>query len=204
VSTSEVSRHERLPPGHERDDTPPAPGDLEQVRSFLSLHDHTATSPDSLPPSPGSIGWWLRTQGLVPEGAELDRTDLRWAGDVLEAMRAKVLENMGAPRDDDALATLNAAGEAVGLTPCFGCTHGDAFHTSATGVRGAIARLLGVMFLAERDGSWARFKECSSPTCRAVFWDRSKNHSGRWCSMSQCGNRAKVRAYRERERTPAR
>jgi len=200
VTTESTQGH--LPPGHERDDTPPAPGELELVRSFVSLHDHTPASPDSLPPSPASIGWWLRSQGLVPERAELDHDDLRWAAEVLEALRTKVFENMGAPPDDRAFATLNDAAHAVGLVPCFGCGDGDTFHSSATGVRGAIGRLLGVAFLAERDGSWARFKECSSPTCRAVFWDRSKNHSGRWCSMSQCGNRAKVRAYRQRERTP--
>jgi predicted RNA-binding Zn ribbon-like protein len=36
-----------------------------------------------------------------------------------------------------------------------------------------------------------------------VFYDRSKNRSGRWCVMAECGNRAKVRAYRERERAKA-
>ncbi len=35
-----------------------------------------------------------------------------------------------------------------------------------------------------------------SPT---VFFDRSKNKSGKWCSMNACGNRAKVRAFRARQ-----
>ena len=48
------------------------------------------------------------------------------------------------------------------------------------------------------DGSWDRLRGCANPTCRSVFWDRSKNRSGRWCSLSVCGNQAKVRAYRER------
>ncbi len=72
---------------------------------------------------------------------------------------------------------------------------------SAGDVRGAVGRILAIAFLAELDGSWDRFKECSSPTCRSVFWDRSKNRSGRWCTMQECGNRAKVRAYRDRERS---
>ena len=61
-----------------------------------------------------------------------------------------------------------------------------------------IGRILAAAFLAQLDGTWNRFRECSDPSCRSVFWDRSKNRSGRWCSMSSCGNRAKVRAYRER------
>ncbi|HEX6579263.1 MAG TPA: CGNR zinc finger domain-containing protein, partial [Actinomycetota bacterium] len=32
-----------------------------------------------------------------------------------------------------------------------------------------------------------------------VFFDRSKNKSGKWCSMNACGNRAKVRAFRARQ-----
>jgi predicted RNA-binding Zn ribbon-like protein len=31
-----------------------------------------------------------------------------------------------------------------------------------------------------------------------AFYDRSKNSSRTWCSMSSCGNRAKTRAYRGR------
>ena len=63
--------------------------------------------------------------------------------------------------------------------------------------------ILAIAFLAELDGSWSRFKECGDPTCRSVFYDRSKNRSGKWCVMAECGNRAKVRAYRERERAKA-
>jgi predicted RNA-binding Zn ribbon-like protein len=32
-----------------------------------------------------------------------------------------------------------------------------------------------------------------------MFYDNSKNHSGTWCQMAECGNRAKVRAYRARK-----
>jgi predicted RNA-binding Zn ribbon-like protein len=39
---------------------------------------------------------------------------------------------------------------------------------------------------------------CPNPDCRWMFYDHSKNRSGRWCQMAECGNRAKVRAYRER------
>jgi predicted RNA-binding Zn ribbon-like protein len=36
-------------------------------------------------------------------------------------------------------------------------------------------------------------------TCQVYFGlDVTKNHQRRWCDMSVCGNRAKVRAYRAR------
>ncbi|TMI13474.1 CGNR zinc finger domain-containing protein, partial [Candidatus Bathyarchaeota archaeon] len=43
--------------------------------------------------------------------------------------------------------------------------------------------------------TWARLKACSSDTCRYAFYDNSKNHTGKWCSMAVCGNRNKVRKY---------
>jgi|SRR5271155_2742822 len=41
----------------------------------------------------------------------------------------------------------------------------------------------------------ALVRTCSSPTCQWFFLDTSKNHHRRWCSMQQCGNRAKVRRF---------
>lgn len=43
-----------------------------------------------------------------------------------------------------------------------------------------------------------RVRECAADTCAWLFLDRSKNRSRRWCDMAVCGNRAKVRRFRER------
>jgi len=37
--------------------------------------------------------------------------------------------------------------------------------------------------------------------CGWLFFDSSRNHSRRWCSMESCGNRAKARRHYERVRT---
>ncbi len=47
----------------------------------------------------------------------------------------------------------------------------------------------------------AHVRTCSSPTCRWFFLDTSKNHHRRWCSMKQCGNRAKARKFYARKKT---
>lgn len=47
----------------------------------------------------------------------------------------------------------------------------------------------------------ALVRACSSPTCQWLFLDTSKNHHRRWCSMKQCGNRAKVRRFYARKKT---
>jgi len=187
-------------PHTDPDTTPRAPGDLELVRAFLSVHDHVYGTRDSLPPSTGTLAWWLREHGLIEREQAAAEGDLRWAGEVLEALRTRVRENMGSDRDPDAIRKLDTAAREAGLSVHFG---NEGLRPSTQGVRGAVGRILAIAFLSELDGSWSRFKECSSPACRAVFWDRSKNRSGRWCTMKDCGNRAKVRAYRERERSSA-
>jgi predicted RNA-binding Zn ribbon-like protein len=45
-----------------------------------------------------------------------------------------------------------------------------------------------------------RLRECASDTCAWLFLDRSKNRSRRWCDMTVCGNRDKVRRHRQRQR----
>jgi predicted RNA-binding Zn ribbon-like protein len=47
----------------------------------------------------------------------------------------------------------------------------------------------------------ALLRACSSPTCQWLFLDTSKNHQRRWCSMKQCGNRAKVRRFYARKKS---
>jgi predicted RNA-binding Zn ribbon-like protein len=44
----------------------------------------------------------------------------------------------------------------------------------------------------------ARVRLCAGEDCGWLFIDTSKNRTRRWCSMSDCGNRAKVRRFRAR------
>ena len=41
-------------------------------------------------------------------------------------------------------------------------------------------------------------RQCEGPACTLWFYDQTKSHRRRWCSMAVCGNRAKARAHRER------
>jgi predicted RNA-binding Zn ribbon-like protein len=62
----------------------------------------------------------------------------------------------------------------------------------STLARDAVA-LLG----AEAEGA-QRIRRCAADDCDIVFHDESRTGTRRWCSMQRCGNRAKVRAFRER------
>jgi predicted RNA-binding Zn ribbon-like protein len=61
-----------------------------------------------------------------------------------------------------------------------------------------MGRLVAALYSAMQDESWERLKLCTDDDCRWVFFDRSKNHSSRWCSMESCGNRAKARRFRQK------
>jgi len=61
----------------------------------------------------------------------------------------------------------------------------------------AVARSAAGLLTSER----LKFlKECPGKGCGLLFIDTSRNRSRRWCTMEVCGNRARVRAYLERQR----
>jgi hypothetical protein len=51
------------------------------------------------------------------------------------------------------------------------------------------------------EGRIDRVKICPADDCRWAFYDISRNRSRQWCSMKECGNRAKARAHRQRSAT---
>ncbi len=70
---------------------------------------------------------------------------------------------------------------------------------SPTNACGAIAAAVGTITAS---GWWHRLKLCPADDCRRAFYDLSRNSSRVWCDMSDCGNLAKVRAYRGRRTAP--
>ena len=46
-------------------------------------------------------------------------------------------------------------------------------------------------------------RACASRTCEWLFLDESKNHRRRWCDMTKCGNRAKVKRFYVRQKKNA-
>jgi predicted RNA-binding Zn ribbon-like protein len=52
-------------------------------------------------------------------------------------------------------------------------------------------------------GDFNLIRHCEDHSCVLWFYDRTKSHRRRWCSMSACGNRNKVAAFRERQQVSA-
>jgi predicted RNA-binding Zn ribbon-like protein len=48
------------------------------------------------------------------------------------------------------------------------------------------------------EGPNAPIRICANPSCRLFFYDDSRTHRRRWCSMAVCGNRHKVASFLRR------
>ncbi len=131
-------------------------------------------------------------RGALPLTDEpLDEADLAHALAVREALRELLLANNGGAFPHEARSVLERAAAAAHLTLAFD-EHGQSeLLPRAGGLDGAIGRVLAVAYDAMTDGSWARLKACPREVCHWVFYDASKNRSGKWCAMSVCGNRTK-------------
>jgi predicted RNA-binding Zn ribbon-like protein len=54
------------------------------------------------------------------------------------------------------------------------------------------------LFLAEANLKYLH--RCANTTsCTLYFYDTTKNHRRRWCSVAVCGNRHKVAEFRKRQ-----
>ena len=141
---------------------------------------------------------WLAGHGLEP-GARATKAEWEEARAVREALRDLLSAHNQVETDvARATAVLDTAAQRAGLGIRF--ADGRAYAApSAPGVRGAVGRILGEVSAAMADGdTWERLKACRADDCRWAFLDTAKNRSRAWCSMQECGNRAKVAAYRER------
>jgi predicted RNA-binding Zn ribbon-like protein len=195
-----VSYHERVleQPGRRE----PAPHPLRLVQAFVNTVD-IENGVEELA-TPAALRDALVRIGVLGEDApELGEGDLRYALGVREALRELLLANNGGSAGPAALATLERAARSGHVGIRF--AEGEAeLVAEAHGVDGALGRSRAVIPVAVADGTWARLKSCPREVCRWVFYDRSRNHSSTWCSMSVCGNRTKTRRYRSRVATTRR
>jgi len=51
-------------------------------------------------------------------------------------------------------------------------------------------------------GDFNLIRHCEDSECILWFYDRTRSHHRRWCSMATCGNRNKVAAFRQRHQSP--
>ena len=177
----------------------PAPGALERIRVFVNTLD-IEEGTDQLD-SPAGATEWLQGQGLWTANRELRGAERDRLLSVREALRLLLLaNNTGDAITPATLAELNEHSRQAALGLSFG-PEGAELISACEGIDAAIGSILAIVGGAMADGSWPRLKACPAEDCMWVFYDHSRNRSGTWCLMGECGNRAKARSFRERRRS---
>ena len=177
----------------------PAPGRLSALQDFVNAH--FPDEPQERDRAPETMAAWFTRYGLLPKRQRLSAADREHALQFRRAVR-HLLESNGHPGRPDrhGVAVLNRLASDAALRVEFSEDGGASLVPKSAGVAHALGELLATIFTSMQDGSWARLKICHADDCCWAYYDRSKNASGAWCSMSGCGNRAKARAYRERKK----
>ncbi len=149
--------------------------------------------------TPSGLTEWLSEHDLLdPTGDHASACEQRDAIALREALRRLMLENNGGAADADAWDVLERSARGGELAAHFDRSGSLSLLPQARGTSGALAQLLVPVASSIGDGSWQRVKACRDSDCRWAFYDRSRNRSAVWCEMAVCGNRTKVRAYRNR------
>ena len=127
---------------------------------------------------------------------------LRRLREIREGLRQMAAVNNGQQPDEQSIARAAAALASRRFVLDLGDYRrrpGIALPPNASLMDRAVASLTECYLTARVGKNWARLKACAAPDCRYAYLDTSRNRSRRWCEMAYCGNRAKNRAWRDRQ-----
>ena len=174
----------------------PAPEGLELVQAFVNSADIEAGTDDLRETE--SAATWLRDRAHVRVAALGDADRVRLI-EVREALRSLLSTHSGETADPGVAGQLRNLLSGAVLRPVVDAG-GARLEAAGEGVDAFLGIIGARIAEATVAGTWERLKVCHDEVCRWAFFDYSKNGRGTWCSMRVCGNRAKARAYRERQR----
>jgi predicted RNA-binding Zn ribbon-like protein len=184
-------------------------GDHDALELLNSTTTQGGVTVELLPDGPGTLEW-MQATGLIDAADELAITDLSGAGleraverlrDFREWLRPAIADwangtdTAPAPvvsrlndilRDDDLYLELNPQGT---------LSSRRRWRTPDQIVAPLAAAAADLFATGDRD----LVRHCEGEDCTMWFYDRTKSHRRRWCSMAVCGNREKARAHRQRQ-----
>lgn len=175
----------------------PAPEPLRLVQAFVNTVD-VENGIEELTDAAALRAVLVRIGALPRAASPLAEDEVEKAIEVREALRRLLLVNAGEEADPEAFAVLEHASTSARLTIRFERDAPPTLLPRAGGLDGALGRILAVAYTSMADGTWTRLKACPRDVCGWIFYDRSRNSSSRWCAMSVCGNRTKIRRYRRK------
>jgi predicted RNA-binding Zn ribbon-like protein len=140
---------------------------------------------------PGHLREWASAAGLKTKGTPDLRRAIRFREALYRIFTAAIDERRP---DADDLAALNRELAAERLTFKSGRF---ALGLQDDSLLSAVARDAVTLLTSDQ---LPRVRQCGGESCGWLFLDTSRNRSRQWCDMRDCGNLAKVRRFRERQK----
>jgi predicted RNA-binding Zn ribbon-like protein len=166
--------------------------------NFVGTMKHRNSAREELLTEPKLLSDWAVQGGLVDAAIDVTDDDLVAAIELREAIYRTVTARLDGrqlqPADVD---LLNERASGPELTP-------QLLRTGATRRDGTPSQLLATLaadlldLLAGADID--NVKRCVHPDCTRLYVDASRAKNRLWCGMGTCGNKAKVQAFRARQR----
>jgi len=167
--------------------------------------------------SPADFAAWLLAAGLVTRG-ELSRLQSRGAtkgGELLRAARAfrhtlrnavdRIVKRKAVPAD--IIQQVNRVLARGRVTNQVELRKGELRLTVRRELRDPCDLLIPLAEAVSNllcNADYRYIRKCENTHCILYFYDVSKNHGRRWCSMDACGSQSKARAYYRRKTWDAR
>lgn len=165
---------------------------------FVGTMKHRHSSREELLTAPKLLSDWAVQAELVDVAVDVSDDELVTAIELREAIYRTVLARLEGRRPHVAdVDLLNKRARGPQLTPRL-------LRTGAVRREGTTSQLLASLavdlldLLAGTDIE--NVKRCAGPNCTRLYLDASRAKSRQWCGMDTCGNRAKVHAFRARQR----
>jgi predicted RNA-binding Zn ribbon-like protein len=163
-----------------------------------TLQARLKPAPRELLKTPHDLERWLVAAGLATGPLDANEADLALARELREAIYALANAKLpDGPDSAEALAVLNAIAAKPSATPQLTAQGEIQLVGSVAALLASLAQEAVWMFGGE---AGEHIRKCQSPTCTLFFIDTSRSGDRRWCSMSGCGNKAKVAEFRRRQR----
>jgi predicted RNA-binding Zn ribbon-like protein len=189
--------------------------DLEIAFDFLNTHELDSGALVDRFATPADAFDWLSEHHVVheelldperrraaadPEAGQRALGRMRRVRDALREVSQAIVERRQA--SPQALSEVNRAlraREMLQLEPAEDGVHVGHRHVGDP-IDDALARLAEPIVREISSGRPERLRVCDSDTCRWVFYDSSPTGRRRWCNMATCGNQAKARRHRARQK----
>ncbi|MCW2995938.1 MAG: hypothetical protein JWQ18_3433 [Conexibacter sp.] len=159
--------------------------------------------------TPEDLATWLVQAGVMDHPAAVSRKVLVQAVELREAIDALLVASIaGAPASGEAITLIDDWLVFAGERPQLVRDEAGLAQLTARAAADSPRRALGMIALDAAtmlgtDDQRGRIRICASETCSGRFFDRSPAGRRRWCSMRTCGNEAKARRHRQRQKAGA-